>query len=927
MSDLPRLPEWVGPASRDGLSRPDATGINRTQRESRERTITVTSLDSVVPVIYGEERVPGLLLVGPFVVGGNCLLAVLWGHGEIEGVKELYINGAAVPGSVTVTHYNGTMTQTPDPTLSAGLTGFADAYQGWAYSVLVVPPGAVDGFPGRMQIEGVVRGIKCADPRVSEPSAVSARYWRVFVTDSWAASGYSVNLAEIEMRASAGGADQTGSGTASASSIFSSSFSADEAFDKDPSTIWSTSDMSLPQWIAYDFGTDVHVAEVMMQAGDSSARASRMPRTFDIQYSDNGSDWTTATTRVDEPSWAISEVRTFDTDATTGGPQWTENPALHMYDWVRSTRYGPGLDIIGVDEVADRCDSLVEGAVRSRAGITLAQPLSLSQTMDIFSVYAECLHGWEGDKVRVVPDAPVDEPAAVLTQRDMIAGSLRLTGQDMTSAPTSVTVSYLQPTGTATQWDERTQRAALPGVDDGEILDIRSDISLPGIKRPAEAFRKANQRLRRLQYTGRYEWTAPDDGVRFQRGDVVALPDTRGLAGRTVRILDIVMQQRGRYAITAERYSPEMYPDDAPPAAGGLLPAGSVIPYTGSGTPAGWSNWTAANGLMLMGANGDAGTTGGADLIPAISGTTTTAGAHNGTATSLWVRAAFPGQQGSVDLGPTKQGMADQPTKLNGQGGHSHTYSRAATAHTPLYRRHRWITNAAAEAIPISGGVLAQGELITAALSAVTTYVGRMLGAASAGASGGTSSPRSLSVSLNATGAHQHYTGATRPVPNITFGVTFYDATAGEHDHAGSAVTVSIQPRRRRLAHFVATQISEVVPGCIVGYIGTDPLPTGWYECDGTNATVDLRDYFIEISAPAQAGSAAGNNTASWSNSTVTDGAHSHAGGVTRNYAESLADYIGHTATQPGHTHSMSGSVAYTPAHYKLRFIEYTGAA
>ena len=66
-----------------------------------------------------------------------------------------------------------------------------------------------------------------------------------------------MSCAEMEMRESAGGADATGSGTASAGSTFSG-FPASNAFDNNAASLWSGSgDATDSAWLAYDFGSGV----------------------------------------------------------------------------------------------------------------------------------------------------------------------------------------------------------------------------------------------------------------------------------------------------------------------------------------------------------------------------------------------------------------------------------------------------------------------------------------------------------------------------------------------------------------------------------------------------------------------------------------------------------------------------------------------
>jgi hypothetical protein len=89
----------------------------------------------------------------------------------------------------------------------------------------------------------------------SQPSAAASRYWRV--RGDTLGSGTSMSCAELELRETVGGADATGSGTASASSQFSSQFPS-LAFDNSAATFWSGSaDVAQCSWLKYDFGVGV----------------------------------------------------------------------------------------------------------------------------------------------------------------------------------------------------------------------------------------------------------------------------------------------------------------------------------------------------------------------------------------------------------------------------------------------------------------------------------------------------------------------------------------------------------------------------------------------------------------------------------------------------------------------------------------------
>ncbi|SDH74029.1 discoidin domain-containing protein [Roseospirillum parvum] len=156
------------------------------------------------------------------------------------------------------------------------------------------------------------------DPAYTPPDHTDSpwgarRYWRLFVRDT-AGSGGRVALAEIELRGESGGADLTGSGTASAYSYYSS-YTPDLAFDDDVAgtSMW-VSDENRLGWIQYDFGagTEAAVEEVALTARDSSTYApNQSPRDFDVLCSDDGATWTVAWQITGETGWSAGETRAF----------------------------------------------------------------------------------------------------------------------------------------------------------------------------------------------------------------------------------------------------------------------------------------------------------------------------------------------------------------------------------------------------------------------------------------------------------------------------------------------------------------------------------------------------------------------------------------------------------------------------------------
>jgi hypothetical protein len=151
------------------------------------------------------------------------------------------------------------------------------------------------------------------DPGETVPSYSGSPYgthsdWRIVMTDSAYSTYYSV--AELEFRATPSGADQATGGTAAASSILSSTFDADKAFDNDGATLYHTNG-SGTQWLRYSFGSPVAVAQIAILARNDSY-STQTPSAFALQFADSSSGpWRTVLWRGSETSWGAGETRTF----------------------------------------------------------------------------------------------------------------------------------------------------------------------------------------------------------------------------------------------------------------------------------------------------------------------------------------------------------------------------------------------------------------------------------------------------------------------------------------------------------------------------------------------------------------------------------------------------------------------------------------
>lgn len=140
------------------------------------------------------------------------------------------------------------------------------------------------------------------------------RYWRLNVARNVFGSGI-VSLPEVELYTARFGVNQCTGGTALASTELDATATAAKAVDQsgDEGSLWASASGTSAEWWRYDFGVGVtkQIIQVgILGRGLTSAEPGQMPYTFDVQYSDDGSSWTTAWTET-AVSWSRYQFRRF----------------------------------------------------------------------------------------------------------------------------------------------------------------------------------------------------------------------------------------------------------------------------------------------------------------------------------------------------------------------------------------------------------------------------------------------------------------------------------------------------------------------------------------------------------------------------------------------------------------------------------------
>lgn len=165
------------------LTIPGAKAINAA---ASPRGVSAAAERSVIPLVYGEDRIKALIVnVLPATTGSSTLLVqCLWCYGG-ESVNDVRLNERGLPVSATITNYTGVQT-TPDAALvtafaAQGIT-YTDTLAGLMYSVIAMPTAT---FDGQLDISARIRGRALYDPR-QDSTAGGSGAQRLATPSTWA---------------------------------------------------------------------------------------------------------------------------------------------------------------------------------------------------------------------------------------------------------------------------------------------------------------------------------------------------------------------------------------------------------------------------------------------------------------------------------------------------------------------------------------------------------------------------------------------------------------------------------------------------------------------------------------------------------------------------------------------------------------------
>ena len=158
-SPLPSLPPWVPPGAGD---------LNDVGRASRS-TQQVAAPTTALPIVYGRERMKGLITVVHVDDEAGFLYLAIAFAVPCTAIENLFVDGIAIDDdedgllAIEGADYELHPAGGASVILATAIAGYSDTPSG-CYIVLKIPKEYTRGFP---QVEAIIQGVAVFDPRTS----------------------------------------------------------------------------------------------------------------------------------------------------------------------------------------------------------------------------------------------------------------------------------------------------------------------------------------------------------------------------------------------------------------------------------------------------------------------------------------------------------------------------------------------------------------------------------------------------------------------------------------------------------------------------------------------------------------------------------------------------------------------------------------
>ncbi len=273
--------------------------------------------------------------------------------------------------------------------------------------------------------------------------------------------------------------------------------------------------------------------------------------------------------------------------ATPSTWEYSDNPALALGDFLRSTVYGASETVnwATVATAATANDALIGSPSQKRrtVGVTFSSVSGVTDIAEALRAYAGCflLPGPSG--IKLVPDQDDSYVATYAHADGTIASIAPLSLRDLGNSPTVVEVIYTDTT--ETPWRDASAYAELAGVGSTKPYRL-SQVRMPGVKRFSQAKREAIERLNKLTLQDvSTQIEVFDIGVRHEVADIIRVTHPIGLSLNQFRITEIQNPAAGRWLLSLIEHDAASYSDSVTtaPTYNGFPPdiSGPVAPVEG----------------------------------------------------------------------------------------------------------------------------------------------------------------------------------------------------------------------------------------------------------------------------------------------------------------------------------------------------------
>lgn len=238
--------------------------------------------------------------------------------------------------------------------------------------------------------------------------------------------------------------------------------------------------------------------------------------------------------------------------------KYSDNPTLACANFACSTVYGMQrlADWTTVGTPANANDELVAGEKRRRLGLVIDTPQLCADWMDTLRTYAAVWCPIQNGLVTFVADKPTASCATYTFQDGKLASVRSLKKAGNQQAPNAIEIRYTNTS--KLPYSEDSVWAYGPGVVEGRVLRVDSQVSMPGIPSASQAQREADERVNRMGADLSCIVNLYDDGMAHEVGDVITASDPKGLTAKEFRVLNIE-QDYGRFALSCAEYDPNFY--------------------------------------------------------------------------------------------------------------------------------------------------------------------------------------------------------------------------------------------------------------------------------------------------------------------------------------------------------------------------------